>query len=627
MATTVSIDGDSSASELRTASKENMPSAAVLDMLATSVHDSCSDLFTQLATLHSTLLKHREEVSYLRAENKLLREKLGPIVDIDEYMSSLKNPQRAEVIGSLDEVNVTLDQGVQKGLESEEQKTSPRRLKETAKAPCLEEERQEEQVEAVLYVTSSKQSLDNEGKHMRSANDAAKEANLMSTEQQLEQVEAGDGGDFFAAAHGMMLGKQTVWRDERGHDKTMTNLSIIQKIVFRKSFECGTAALICVNSLIMALELQYHGFELAFDLDFHIEKYSPPKSAADTWPSAKKTFDTLEMGFNIAFCVELLLRILANGKASMYSLWLWFDGAVILSSAINTVGEAFLSFNPAMLRLLRILRLIRLLRILKALSAFDSLFLLLKAMKGSISAATWSFVMLVAVQIILGMIMCQVLQGFIDDTDQAMEARHMVFKYFGTFSLTILTMFQITMSNWIIPCRDLVTYVGEWMTLFFILYRCFFCFAIMKVIAAIFITETNRVLENDEELTIMKRHREQKLFDHKVRHLVHAINTFDGRTLTWAELEELATDSDVTILLASLGFELKDLEKLFFILDNGTGRVEVDKFLQRMSRLRGTAKAIDLLAVLHMVGKMDQQVNGYFKSEIGKNEENTISDL
>lgn len=47
-----------------------------------------------------------------------------------------------------------------------------------------------------------------------------------------------------------------------------------------------------------------------------------------------------------------------------------------------------------------------------------------------------------------------------------------VFLYYGTFSRTTLSMFEILFANWAPACRVLVENVSEWFSLFFLAYRC-----------------------------------------------------------------------------------------------------------------------------------------------------------
>lgn len=391
--------------------------------------------------------------------------------------------------------------------------------------------------------------------------------------------------------------------DSRHHHELddPASLSFLQRVVFSQTFECVSGGVILANTLMMALRLQYDAIDIGFD----IGAGNFAMNAADTWPHAEDVFYWIEIGFTGVFMGEYLIRCLAMKLHSFKSGWMWFDGIVITVGAVDTFGSAALPVNPGMLRVLRLVRLVRLFKILKSMQAFDSLFLLQKAIIASMNAAVWSFGILIAVQLVVGLFLNQLMQTFLLEEGHSVEAKRRVYKFYGTFTGTMLTMFEITMASWVPACRVLVEEVSEYFILFFIFYRCFFCFAVLKVIAAVFITETNRVLQHDDELTLMKLHREKAMFDKKVKSLVAG---FAGDSIGWSELEELAYDEDVKSHLSTFGFHSQDLEKLFWLIDNGSGNVPVDTFLAHVGGLKGPSKQVDMLTLLKLVHKIDQQV-------------------
>ena len=51
-----------------------------------------------------------------------------------------------------------------------------------------------------------------------------------------------------------------------------------------------------------------------------------------------------------------------------------------------------------------------------------------------------------------------------------LAAEDEVFRYYGTFTRTLLTMFEILFANWGPPCRVLIENFSEWFSVFFLLY-------------------------------------------------------------------------------------------------------------------------------------------------------------
>merc|ERR1719263_1349507 len=112
--------------------------------------------------------------------------------------------------------------------------------------------------------------------------------------------------------------------------------------------------------------------------------------------------------------------------------------------------------------------------------------------------------------------MCQLLQDYIMDEAEPRDNRELVFRYFGTFVNASITMFEISMGNWVITCRLLYEHVSAFWGFFYLLYRCCFLFAILKVITAVFIAETAKSARFDEHIAITKAQTEKDLFIRKL---------------------------------------------------------------------------------------------------------------
>eukprot|EP00913_Durusdinium_trenchii_P009755 g9163.t1 len=82
-----------------------------------------------------------------------------------------------------------------------------------------------------------------------------------------------------------------------------------------------------------------------------------------------------------------------------------------------------------------------------------------------------------------------------------------------TFTRSILTMFEVLFANWGPPCRALTDNVSEWFSLFFLFYRCVIGFAVLNVVGAVFVQQTMKMANSDEETANYAR-KVRKLFSH-----------------------------------------------------------------------------------------------------------------
>jgi len=213
------------------------------------------------------------------------------------------------------------------------------------------------------------------------------------------------------------------------------------------------------------------------------------------------------------------------------------------------------------------------------------------------------------IQVAAGMFLNQLLKPYMDDTQAPFEERALVYKYFGTFTATMLTMFEITFANWVPTCRMLVNNVGESYGLFFIFYRCMFCFAVVKVIAAVFISETNRVVSIDDELALVKSHRHQQDCARKLKAMFRVLDESGDGKVSWPEFQHLL-DADVTkSWAAAMEIDTDEIETLFKFLDNGDGEVSLDEFMNGIPKMRGPAKSSDVMHLVAFSNRMEQKMS------------------
>ncbi|CAE7219480.1 cal-1 [Symbiodinium necroappetens] len=114
------------------------------------------------------------------------------------------------------------------------------------------------------------------------------------------------------------------------------------------------------------------------------------------------------------------------------------------------------------------------------------------------------------------MVMSQVLWPYMKDESADLDERREVFRYYGTFTGTFLTMFEVLLANWAPPARILVDYVSDWFVYVFVVYRCVVGFAVLNVVSAVFIQQTMKVAQADQELILKQRLRSEQAYAAKM---------------------------------------------------------------------------------------------------------------
>jgi len=217
-------------------------------------------------------------------------------------------------------------------------------------------------------------------------------------------------------------------------------------------FEAAGALLVIVLAVCMAMESQYSGLDLGFQLGYG--SYFRP--AARVWPWAVDVLDVMSFVLGVAFCFELALKLLGLGLHGTFKeVWSIFDAVITVLWIAEVVHlDRQVHSDAHLIRVIRIFRLVRFIRLVKTTRMLDSLYLICTALRGSVSALGWASVILFLAQVLVAFLITETLSlcYFNDDRNDEQQRRE-VFEYFGTFTRAVLSTFEMTLANWPIACR------------------------------------------------------------------------------------------------------------------------------------------------------------------------------
>ncbi|CAJ1386041.1 unnamed protein product [Effrenium voratum] len=201
---------------------------------------------------------------------------------------------------------------------------------------------------------------------------------------------------------------------------------------------------------------------------------------------------------------------------------------------------------------------------------------------------------------------------YITETTYSQEVKD-VFLYYGTFSRTFLSMFEILFANWGPPARVLVDNVSEWYSLFFLLYRCVLGFAVINVVNAIFVQQTLKTASSDEELSFKQKEKDIQMYANKVKKLFQTMDFSGDGSINLEEFSKLVKSPKLKFWMSQLELEYHDLLSLFEFLDNGDGEITLTEFIEGAARLRGGAKALDIWRMETKLEVLFEEVLGILK--------------
>ncbi|CAK9101134.1 Sodium channel protein [Durusdinium trenchii] len=253
-----------------------------------------------------------------------------------------------------------------------------------------------------------------------------------------------------------------------------------------------------------------------------------------------------------------------------------------------------LPLNPVLFRLLRIGKLFRAIRMVHMTNMQP---VCMSPKPGSFFRGNmlfWSFCLLTFLQCVAGLIIGTLCRGYLSDPTIEPSKREEVYMYYGTFTRTILTMFEILFANWGPPCHVLIENVNEWFAIFFLFYRCVLGFAVLNVVNAVFVQQTMKTASTDEELAFKQKEKDIALYTRKVKSLFQTMDQSGDGSINLEEFAKLVKSPKLKFWMSQLELEYHDLLSLFEFLDNGDGEITLMEFIEGAARLKGSAKALDI---------------------------------
>lgn len=292
-----------------------------------------------------------------------------------------------------------------------------------------------------------------------------------------------------------------------------------------------------------------------------------------------------------------------RGIAFFKNGWNIVDTFVVLISiaeefVLRSLGLGFP--DAKLLRAFRLTRFAKAVRVVRIMKFIHPLRVLLICIRSSLGALFWSMILVTVIQSIAAVAITQVIHEFLVDESKDLKLRQEVFHWFGRWSHSMLTMFQLSLSPgaWATPGRLLMFEVDPLYALFFIPYVWGVSFAIIRVTAAMFVQQTMAATSKDEDIVFQAALRKHDNDVKQIREMFETADQSGERKLSIDDFNVLFQNPRTKMWIADLGFEVSEVSGLFRLLDDGDGMVTFEEFLSGLLRLRGGAKSVDLATLL-----------------------------
>eukprot|EP00929_Paragymnodinium_shiwhaense_P038171 TRINITY_DN20221_c0_g1_i1.p1 TRINITY_DN20221_c0_g1~~TRINITY_DN20221_c0_g1_i1.p1 ORF type:complete len:610 (-),score=81.83 TRINITY_DN20221_c0_g1_i1:135-1964(-) len=370
-----------------------------------------------------------------------------------------------------------------------------------------------------------------------------------------------------------------------------------KRILTHPAFEIAFACLTLINAVAMGLEQQFVGF----DTGYRLQAPGYTRTASETWPNAQTQFLIVENLFGIIFTLEVLFKAAVFRCSFFKSWWNLYDSIIITLWFVQNLSVLGVEMqSPLHMRLVKLGRLLRLLRLVKAFAVFDVLHLLVKSLEACMTALLWSVMFLIIIMLGTCIVMMDLMQEHLTNESIPLDQRLLLFRYFGNFSNSLFSMYELTMGNWVPIGRCVVDNVGDSYMMFFVVYRMLVGFAVVKVITAIFTAETFRVASSDDEIMMLHKERQIAMHTRRMEQLLIEGDASHDGLLSLEEFEDLLLDPRVQKWLAAQDIEVRNVALAFNMIDvSGDGQVSAEELVRGFAGLKGAARSMDMASIGH----------------------------
>lgn len=413
--------------------------------------------------------------------------------------------------------------------------------------------------------------------------------------------------------------------DEADNTAKSSMWSRVKLIVMSSAFDLGVGSAIMANSLVMALGLEYESGIIA-------DKMNGTEGKSFNHHS-ETAFEVLEHIFAVIFLLELLLRIAVMGCTYFKQALNLMDVLIVLVSILELYVFPHVGAdapNMSFFRLLRVFKMVRALRIVRVLKFFENLRVLVAAVISAVRSFIWSMLLLGMVQLIASIFMTQSLQSYFEDQSADVSVKQEVFEYFGSWVRSYITLFEMTLAigTWGRYGRLIIFEVNSGYAVFFLGYLALVSFAMIRVIAALFLKDTLASAAKDSDVVTAEMNRDPRYIK-QIRKVFAEMDVTGDGVLTLEEIHEVLADTKAIAILEEFGVVPRELKGLFELMDDGDDKISFNEFLAGIMRLKSSNKGVDLATLLYENKKILSRVvvvKGQIE-ELGNNLELQIEQL
>lgn len=262
----------------------------------------------------------------------------------------------------------------------------------------------------------------------------------------------------------------------------------------------------------------------------------------------------------------------------------------------GTTGAGNMSF----MRTMRILRLIRVLRIIRIVRFMDELRTLVVSIVKSMKSLFWTLSLLALGIYVVGIYFTQVVLDYRLATQD--YAPSTLSDHFGGLALSMMSLYQAMSGgvDWTDLSTPLIHDISAFQGVIIALYIGFTVLALTNVVTGVFVEGALKSAEQEEEAVMLET----------LRQMMKKDGT--NGMLSRDNFEQLLHEPGMVAYLRSISVDAAEADLLFSLIDeDSSGMIDYEEFVGGCMRIRGSARAIDSILLLHEVVETRRDLEVY----------------
>jgi len=386
-------------------------------------------------------------------------------------------------------------------------------------------------------------------------------------------------------------------KDMKMPSDSITDPSVREGCAIQRVVQSLTFRLLCF--VFILINAVFSGVRMDSDLRQNLQRIQGGPTDSDD------TFFHIEIVFVTWFSLELILRIIAEGRAFVigenktYNL---MDSVLILLSVADMFVPHLASFS--FLRIFRAFRIVRIARLVQSISALKPLRTMLFAMMNSFTALLWALFMITLTMFVFGLFIGSAVLELFEEIDASkpgeVEKADSLAPYFGNLYLTMVTLFaSITGGDdWMTAAVQLRALDGgEFYFLVFSFFVFFSLVGLLNVVNGIFVDSA--VCTRTEDEVVQHFRDDEHRTSEEIRRIFQQADKNGSNSITLQELQTQTKHPWVKAYFAGLDIDPREAGIIFTLLDtDNNGELTIDEFVAGILKMKGSAKGVDVLAIM-----------------------------